>query len=58
LRNVPKSYVVTNNHFLGKAVVNAFELASFLSGRPVDVPEQLKQHYPVLNEISSSKSMR
>jgi len=51
------TYVVTNNHFLGKAVVNAFELTAFLSGRPVDVPEHLKQHYPVLGEISAPESM-
>ena len=43
--------VVTNNDFLGKAV-NAFEMVSLLLGRPVDVPEQLMQHYPVLEQRS------
>jgi hypothetical protein len=28
------TYVVTNDHFLGKAVVNAFELVSLLFGQP------------------------
>jgi uncharacterized protein YecE (DUF72 family) len=28
------TYVVTNNHNLGKAVVNVFELKAFLSGQP------------------------
>jgi len=50
------TYVVTNNHFLGKAVVNAFELVSFLSERPVQAPDQLVQHYPVLKQISAQKT--
>ena len=50
------TYVVTNNHFLGKAVVNAFEMVSLLFGRPVEVPGQLKQHYPVLEQIAAVKS--
>ncbi len=48
--------VVTNNHFLGKAVVNALELASFLSERPVQMPDQLVQHYPVLKQIAAEKA--
>lgn len=50
------TYVVTNNHFLGKAVVNALELASFLSERPVQAPDQLVQHYPVLKQIAAEKA--
>ena len=50
------TYVVTNNHNLGKAVVNAFELEAFLSGRPVDPPEQLVQRYPVLKQFAGQDS--
>lgn len=42
------TYVVTNNHYLGKAVVNATEISSILKGAPVDAPETLIQHYPQL----------
>jgi hypothetical protein len=48
--------VVTNNHFLGKAVVNAFEMVSLLFERPVEVPGQVMQHYPVLEQIAADKS--
>ena len=47
--------VVTNNHFLGKAIVNAFEMVSLLFGRPVAVPSQLKQHYLILEQITAVK---
>jgi uncharacterized protein YecE (DUF72 family) len=57
-RQAKDAYVVTNNHFLGKAVVNAFELASLLFGRPVEVPEQLMQRYPVLHSVSSQPVRR
>ena len=46
-------FVVTNNHFQGKAVVNALELISILNGSKVRVPEPLRQHYPVLEHIAS-----
>jgi uncharacterized protein YecE (DUF72 family) len=45
------TYVVTNNHFLGKAVVNAFELTSLLFERPVQPPDQLRERYPVLEQV-------
>jgi uncharacterized protein YecE (DUF72 family) len=49
------TYVVTNNHFLGKAVVNAFEMVSLLFGRPVEAPAELVKHYPVLEQVSAEK---
>ena len=42
------TFVVTNNHFQGKAVVNALQLISILKGAKVKVPEPLRQHYPQL----------
>ena len=47
-------FVVTNNHFEGKAVANAFQLAALLSDRPVQPPEQLMLRYPELRKISSA----
>jgi len=46
-------YVVTNNHYQGKAVVNALQLISLLKGAKVKVPETLRHHYPQLEEIAS-----
>jgi len=47
------TYVITNNHFLGKGVVNALELIALLSGDKVKVPETLRQYYPELDAIAS-----
>jgi uncharacterized protein YecE (DUF72 family) len=52
-RNV---FVVTNNHYLGKAVVNALQLISLLKGSKVLVPEPLRQHYPELEAIAAATS--
>jgi uncharacterized protein YecE (DUF72 family) len=49
-RNV---FVVTNNHYLGKGVVNALQLISLLKGSKVAVPEPLRQHYPELDAIAN-----
>jgi uncharacterized protein YecE (DUF72 family) len=46
-------FVVTNNHFQGKAVVNALQLIGLLTGNKVKVPEPLRQHYPALEQIAS-----
>jgi uncharacterized protein YecE (DUF72 family) len=48
----PNTFVVTNNHYQGKAVVNALQLISMLKGSKVKVPEPLRQHYPELEEIA------
>ena len=47
------TYVVTNNHNLGKASVNAFELQA-LFGKQINPPAQLVQAYPVLQELARS----
>jgi uncharacterized protein YecE (DUF72 family) len=49
-RNV---FVVTNNHYLGKAVVNALQLISLLKNSKILVPEPLRQHYPELEAIAN-----
>jgi len=56
IRHVAESgdstFVITNNHFEGRAVVNALELVHLLSGAKVKVPEPLRQHYPRLEQIA------
>jgi uncharacterized protein YecE (DUF72 family) len=47
------TFVITNNHFEGKAVVNALQLVRLLTGANVKVPELLRQHYPELDRIAS-----
>jgi uncharacterized protein YecE (DUF72 family) len=47
-------FVVTNNHYQGKSVVNALQLISILKRSKVKVPEPLRQHYPELEEIAAN----
>ena len=46
------TFVITNNHFQGKAIVNALQLIRLLTGSKVKVPEPLRHHYPQLDAIS------
>jgi uncharacterized protein YecE (DUF72 family) len=48
------TFVVTNNHFQGKSVVNALQIISILKGTKVKVPEPLRQHYPELEDIADT----
>ncbi|MFN2510358.1 MAG: DUF72 domain-containing protein [Pyrinomonadaceae bacterium] len=43
-----ETYVITNNHFLGKAVVNALEIKSTIEERRVPAPLPLFEKYPRL----------
>ena len=43
------TFVVANNHFQGKAVVNAIQLKQMV-GQPARAPEILAEHYPELKE--------
>jgi len=45
------TYVVTNNHYLGKAVVNALEISSILKDEPVSAPENLVKQYPEIRSF-------
>jgi len=47
-----KVFAVTNNHYLGKGVVNALQLLSMLRGAKVRVPEPLRAKYPELEKIA------
>jgi uncharacterized protein YecE (DUF72 family) len=50
------TFVVTNNHFEGKSVVNALQLLHMLSGNKVKVPETLRHCYPQLESIADAPS--
>ena len=45
------TFVITNNHFQGKAIANALQLVSLLRNQPVRVPETLQEFYPELEKI-------
>ncbi len=47
------TFVVANNHNLGKATVNALELMAMLQGSKVDVPSTLVQRYPELAKVAT-----
>ena len=50
------TYVVTNNHFEAKGIVNALQLIHLLSGNKVKVPDTLRSHYPQLEAIANEPS--
>ena len=41
-----ETYVVTNNHYKGKAAANALMLKALVSGKKSEAPETLRQTYP------------
>jgi uncharacterized protein YecE (DUF72 family) len=49
-----ETFVVANNHFQGKSVVNALQLIHILKGSKVKVPEPLRRQYPQLEEIADA----
>jgi uncharacterized protein YecE (DUF72 family) len=57
IRNAAESsdstFVITNNHYQGKGVVNALQILYLLTHAKVKVPEPLRQHYPELEKIAN-----
>ncbi len=51
-----ESYVITNNHFRGQAVVNALEIKSTLTEQRVVAPAPLFQKYPALIESATPET--
>ncbi|MBV8866400.1 MAG: DUF72 domain-containing protein [Acidobacteriaceae bacterium] len=47
------TYAVSNNHNIGKAVVNALEISSILRAKPIQAPTTLLEHYPELNNFTT-----
>lgn len=54
-----KTFVIANNHFEGKAVVNALQLRHMLTGEPVAAPETLVRRYvelvPIVADAPAAK---
>lgn len=48
----PTTFVITNNHYRGKGIVNALQLIHLLEGRRVKAPELLAERYPDLKRIN------
>jgi uncharacterized protein YecE (DUF72 family) len=46
------TFVITNNHFEGKGVVNALQLIQMLTRQKVKIPETLRHRYPELEAIA------
>src|SRR5215475_5230231 len=51
-----ETYVITNNHFRGQAIVNALELKSTFAEKRVPAPAPLFAHYPQLAESAKAES--
>ncbi len=48
-------FVITNNHYQGKGVVNALQLINILTKSKVNVPEPLRQHFPQVDAIAATR---
>ena len=55
--NAKTTFVVTNNHFEAKGIVNALQLINLLTGNKVKVPETLRIHYPQLEAIANQPAV-
>jgi uncharacterized protein YecE (DUF72 family) len=53
-RRSEKTFVIANNHFEAKSIVNALQFIHMLSGVKVPVPEPLREHYPQLDAIADA----
>jgi uncharacterized protein YecE (DUF72 family) len=50
------TFVVANNHFEAKSIVNALQLIHILTGNKLKIPETLRHRYPQLESIASEPS--
>ncbi len=57
-KKTKESYVITNNHFRGQAVVNALEIKATLKEEPVPAPPSLLKKYPSLLDSARSEEER
>jgi hypothetical protein len=53
-RHTHTTFVIANNHFEGKAAVNALQLIHLLTEAKVRVPEPLRHRYPELDAIADA----
>jgi uncharacterized protein YecE (DUF72 family) len=52
--NASAIYTILNNHPDAKALVNAFQIIHGLTGKKLDIPQDMIERYPVLEKIASS----
>jgi uncharacterized protein YecE (DUF72 family) len=50
-------YVITNNHYRGKAICNALEIKGKLGEKGLKIPEIMLEHYPQLKELQEEKDL-
>jgi uncharacterized protein YecE (DUF72 family) len=53
-REVKETFVVTNNHYLGKGIVNALDIKALLVGGKVRGPVILSEKYPHLKQLMTA----
>jgi uncharacterized protein YecE (DUF72 family) len=53
-REVKETFVVTNNHYLGKGIVNALDIKALLVGGKVRGPAILGEKYPHLKQLMTA----
>jgi uncharacterized protein YecE (DUF72 family) len=53
-KDAASTFVITNNHYLGKGAVNALQLIHLLEGRRVQAPASLVQYFPELTKIADA----
>lgn len=54
--NAEKVFIIANNHYLAKAVVNALQIKSVLTKYPIEAPQKLIKQYPILLDLIKPKS--
>lgn len=57
-RECSEVYIVANNHFKGKAVVNALELKNIVTKKKVKAPPGLLETYPRLDKIADKRPVK
>jgi uncharacterized protein YecE (DUF72 family) len=57
-KDAQDTFVVTNNHYKGKAAVNAVMLQSMITGRKTEAPPDLVEEYPAELEPIAKKVRR
>jgi uncharacterized protein YecE (DUF72 family) len=53
-RHTRTTFVIANNHFQAKSIVNALQLIHLLTKAKVHVPEPLRHYYPQLEAIANA----
>ena len=54
--NASAIYTILNNHPDAKALVNAFQIIHGLTGKKLEIPEDMIERYPILEKIAASRT--